>query len=172
MKLLESKNLLLRVYTQNIDGLEMLAGISPEKLVECHGHFSSASCIDCGEPYDVEKCKQLMLSEPPVAPMCKACGVPAGSMKRGRVKPDIVFFGEELPERFLSLVDKDVSSCDLLLVLGTSLQVYPVASIPQSVNCPVVLINRENVAGKNMWTGETYIDIFEEGDCDERLVMI
>mmetsp|Transcript_17495 Transcript_17495/g.24909 ORF Transcript_17495/g.24909 Transcript_17495/m.24909 type:complete len:119 (+) Transcript_17495:42-398(+) len=72
-----------------------------------------------------------------------------------RVKPDIVFFGEELPERFLSLVDMDVSNCDLLLVLGTSLQVYPVASIPQSANCPVVLINRENVAGKNMWTGET-----------------
>lgn len=81
MKLLESKNLLLRVYTQNIDGLEMLAGLSPEKLVECHGHFSSASCIDCGAPYDVEKCKQLMLSEPPVAPMCETCGVRAGSMK-------------------------------------------------------------------------------------------
>lgn len=43
-----------------------------------------------------------------------------------RVKPDIVFFGEELAERFLSLVDMDVSNCDLLLVLGTSLQVYPV----------------------------------------------
>jgi NAD-dependent SIR2 family protein deacetylase len=169
MKLLDRKGILLRVYTQNIDGLEVLAGVPPERLVECHGHFSSASCIDCGKSYDIEKFRSEILCEPPIVPICHKCGVP--DTNKGRVKPDIVFFGEELPQRFSSCVDEDTRECDLLLVLGTSLQVYPVAAIPQWVECPVVLFNRENVsAGQTFWTGKKNIDIFEEGDCDARFV--
>jgi len=164
IKLLENKGILLRVYTQNIDGLEVLAGVSQERMVECHGHFRSASCIDCGAPYDIDACKSFML-EQNVAPTCQKCGVQGTN--KGRVKPDIVFFGEELTQRFISYVDADVAKCDLLLVLGTSLQVYPVAGIPEWVNCPVVLFNRENV-GQNFWTGKSDIDVFVEGDCDER----
>jgi NAD-dependent SIR2 family protein deacetylase len=169
MKLLDSKGILLRVYTQNIDGLELLAGVPPERLVKCHGHFSSASCIDCGESYDIEKCRMEMLNEPPIVPTCLKCGVQGTA--NGRVKPDIVFFGEELPQRFSSFVDIDTGKCDLLLILGTSLQVYPVASIPQLVDCPVVLFNREDLnSGKSFWNGIKNVDIFEKGDCDARLV--
>ncbi len=167
MKLLESKGILLRVYTQNIDGLEVLAGISRERLVECHGHFSSASCIDCGEMYDIEKCRMEMLRDPPIVPTCLKCGV-QGTV-RGRVKPDIVFFGEELPQRCSTYVDVDTGKCDLLLILGTSLQVYPVASIPQLVDCPVVLFNREDLnTGQSFFNGIKNIDVFEKGDCDVR----
>mmetsp|Transcript_33352 Transcript_33352/g.49067 ORF Transcript_33352/g.49067 Transcript_33352/m.49067 type:complete len:176 (-) Transcript_33352:1578-2105(-) len=150
--------MLLRCYTQNLDGLEVLANVSPDKMVECHGHFRSASCVRCRKPYDIEKCKSYMLDQG-VAPVCEDCN-------EGIVKPDIVFFGEELPERFVSYVEKDCDKCDLLLVLGTSLQVYPVAGIPKLVNCPTILMNREDV-GTDFWTGNSNIDVFEQGDCDE-----
>jgi len=63
------------------------------------------------------------------------------------VKPDIVFFGEGLPERFHDLYHKDLKECDLVIVMGTSLYVYPVAGIPDDVHrsCPRILINRELV---------------------------
>ncbi|MFN9979078.1 MAG: Sir2 family NAD-dependent protein deacetylase, partial [bacterium] len=104
-----------------------------------------------------------------MVPTCLKCGVQGTA--NGRVKPDIVFFGEELPQRFSSFVDIDTGKCDLLLILGTSLQVYPVASIPQLVDCPVVLFNREDLnSGKSFWNGIKNVDIFEKGDCDARLV--
>ena len=63
------------------------------------------------------------------------------------VKPDIVFFGEGLPERFHDLYHDDLKECDLMIVMGTSLYVYPVAGIPDDVKgqCPRILINRELV---------------------------
>jgi len=114
--LLHQKGLLLRNYTQNIDGLEILAGVSDDKLVECHGHFRTASCIKCGTPYDGDICKQIILQEQR-APKCHM------SRCNGLVKPDIVFFGESLPTRFSKLLHKDLKVTDLLLVMGTSLMV-------------------------------------------------
>jgi len=158
LKLLEDKNLLHRIYTQNIDGLEALAGVSTDKLVECHGHFRSASCVSCKTVVQAEDCFQTMVNEgrPHECPEC-------GSL----VKPDIVFFGEEMPARFVELIDGDVDRCDLLLVLGTSLMVMPVAGIPSWVgrDCPRVLLNREAVGG----IGTRYAgrDLFLRGDCDD-----
>ena len=71
--------------TQNIDGLEAVAGVNPERMVECHGHFRSASCISCGTAHEADDCKEAML-ENGEAPTCNNCG--------SLVKPDIVFFGE------------------------------------------------------------------------------
>mmetsp|Transcript_1788 Transcript_1788/g.3634 ORF Transcript_1788/g.3634 Transcript_1788/m.3634 type:complete len:365 (-) Transcript_1788:1909-3003(-) len=153
--LLNKKGILSRVYTQNIDGLEAVAGVDPEKLVECHGHFRSAGCINCGTGHDADDCKSSML-ENGEAPSCKSCG--------GLVKPSIVFFGEVMPNRFSELVHFDVASCDLVIVLGTSLLVAPVASVPNWVKSEThrLLINRERV-------GSFYgpKDAFLEGDCDE-----
>lgn len=83
------------------------------------------------------------------------------------MKPNIVFFGEVMPNRFSRLVHIDVASCDLVVVLGTSLLVDPVASIPNWVKSDVhrLLINRDVVEGFNL--GQP-TDVFLEGDCDER----
>jgi hypothetical protein len=85
----------------------------------------------------------------------------------GLVKPDIVFFGEGLPDKFHSLLPRDVGQADLLLVMGTSLQVAPVSMIPDMVDCKRVLLNRECVG--NFHTGR---DVVFEGDCDDAVYML
>jgi NAD-dependent SIR2 family protein deacetylase len=152
LKLLSDKGLLLRNYSQNIDGLEFLAGMPAEELVECHGHFRTAACIDCKKVADGKKVKDTIVQEGQI-PKCKHCG--------GNVKPDIVFFGESLPARFHNLLQKDIKKADLLLVMGTSLQVAPVSMIPDMVRCNRVLFNRELVLDLR-----TSGDMFIEGDCD------
>ncbi|XP_043944083.1 NAD-dependent protein deacetylase sirtuin-3-like isoform X3 [Protopterus annectens] len=111
IRLLYEKDLLLRMYTQNIDGLERRAGIPPEKLVEAHGTFSSASCHLCYTPFPAKEAQETIINNK--IPICKICS--------GVVKPDIVFFGEDLPKRFYSY-SKDFTNADLLIVMGTSLE--------------------------------------------------
>jgi NAD-dependent SIR2 family protein deacetylase len=156
-KVLEDQGMLRRIYTQNIDGLEALAGIDTAKLVECHGNFRSCSCIRCKSEMRVEDCRHSMVERMEV-PLCSQCGA--------YVKPDIVFFGEELPVRFHQLVDSDTDKADLLIVMGTSLMVMPVASIPSWVrrDCPRILLNRERVG--NFLKIQSR-DVFVEGDCDD-----
>lgn len=154
LKLLQDKNCLRRIYTQNIDGLEALAGVSTEYLVECHGHFRESSCIQCRAPSD--DCQEQVFAGD--IPTCQACG--------SLVKPNIVFFGEELPLRFQNLVHEDMEKCDLLLVVGTSLLVAPVSQIPHWVkdDCTRVLLNRELVGA--FANSKNDRDIYVQGDCD------
>ena len=169
--LLEKKGLLLRNYTQNIDCLDVIAGVSEEKMIECHGHFRTASCIKCKKPFDGEECKRIIVEEKQV-PKCKHC--------KGYVKPDIVFFGEQLPDRYYQSIKKDTRKADLCLVMGTSLMVGPVNNLPEWVgkSCPRVLLNRELVGTflsrngtktrrKSYQRDQT--DIFHPGDCDESI---
>ena len=95
---------------QNIDMLDVLAGVSEDRMIECHGHFRTASCTRCKRPYNGVDCKRIIVEEKR-APTCTHC--------RGYVKPDIVFFGENLPPRFHRLVRQDTKKADLLLVMGT-----------------------------------------------------
>jgi NAD-dependent SIR2 family protein deacetylase len=150
LKLLSDKGLLLRTYTQNIDGLEHLAGIPDDKVVECHGHFRTARCTTCDRAADGEVVKKTILAGK--VPECKKCA--------GHVKPDIVFFGESMPDRFSRLLKKDRKEADLLIIMGTSLQVAPVSMIPNMVSCNRVLFNREEVL--SLKAGDHFI----EGDCD------
>jgi len=174
VKLLESKGLLLRNYTQNIDGLEVLAGVHPSKVLECHGHFRNAHCIDCRIPFDGEACKTLMLYDnhesdesdqesdsehqqnqsylpygrfPQVPSRARTKPPPTCPACGGYVKPSIVFFGEGLPPEFAQNINRDLAQCDLLIVMGTSLKVQPVSLIPEILpsNVPRVLFNRELV---------------------------
>lgn len=161
LALLDKKNLLVRNYSQNIDGLELLAGVSEDKIVECHGHFRTASCISCGVPYDGEKCRDQICEEGE-APMCHRCGC--------LVKPDIVFFGESLPVRFKHLLHDDLSKNDLLIVMGTSLKVAPVSLIPEMVHSrtPRILMNRELVGDfAAPGTYGNHRDVYLEGDVDD-----
>ena len=90
LKVLEEKNKLSRVYTQNIDGLEVEAGLSQDKIIEAHGTFSSAACTNCERKADISDVKrEIMMDRDPV---CPDCG--------GWIKPNIVFFGEALPARW------------------------------------------------------------------------
>jgi NAD-dependent deacetylase sirtuin 2 len=164
---------LLRHYTQNIDTLERIAEIDGEKLVEAHGTFYSNHCIDCNEEYSMEWAKKEIFEDR--VPTCTKCN--------GIVKPDIVFFGENLPEKFYTLPNQDFKQCDLLIIMGTSLSVQPFASLVDYVSdhCVRLLINRDKV-GKNssgffrsMIFGEGLCfdlpgnrrDVVYEGDCDE-----
>ncbi|KAL5499898.1 hypothetical protein EMCRGX_G011366 [Ephydatia muelleri] len=139
VRLLQEKSVLLRNYTQNIDGLERLAGVLPDRLVEAHGSFDTASCIRCATKHDPKEVKDII--QQGQIPRCKL------KPCRGLVKPDIVFFGQDLPLRFYSLNKRDFSQCDLLLVMGTSLEVEPFAGLVSLVssNTPRVLVNREVV---------------------------
>jgi NAD-dependent SIR2 family protein deacetylase len=158
--LLSQKGLLLRNYSQNIDGLEFLATIPCHKIVECHGHFRSASCIDCRRPSD--DCKSIIL-ETNDFPTCNHCG--------GYVKPDIVFFGEGLPDRYMHLLPRDLDEADLLLIMGTSLMVAPVSMIPDMVDgtCKRVLLNKERMG--NCHDDKDERDVIPEGDCDDSVRM-
>ncbi|XP_066557097.1 NAD-dependent protein deacetylase sirtuin-3 isoform X2 [Amia ocellicauda] len=136
IRLLHDKGLLHRLYTQNIDGLERLAGIPPNKLVEAHGTFATATCTVCRMSFPGDALRaDIMESKVPQCPTC-----------RGVVKPDIVFFGEELPQQFF-LYLTDFPLADLLIVMGTSLEVEPFASLAGAVrgSVPRVLINRDLV---------------------------
>jgi len=158
ISLLEAKGVLLRNYTQNIDGLEVLAGVSPEKMVECHGHFRTAGCVDCKTPYDGDLCKKKILGG--TLPLCGNCG--------GLVKPDIVFFGESLPTRFGRMIQSDLREADMLIVMGTSLKVAPVSLIPEIVDedVPRLLFNRDLVGDFCQTRDNLLRDVWESGDCD------
>eukprot|EP01083_Nonionella_stella_P040406 109666_1 len=133
--LLEKKGVLLRHFTQNIDCLDRKAGLSPDRIVEAHGSFAQCHCLQCRESVSLDIVKHAIFSDE--VPRCPDCG--------GLVKPDIVFFGEVLPRRFAELVRSDLSQADLLIVMGSSLKVEPVASLIDLVpdSCPRMLINRE-----------------------------
>jgi NAD-dependent SIR2 family protein deacetylase len=107
-------------------------------------------------PMDIAICREKIVGKGEV-PVCRHCG--------SFVKPDIVFFGEMLPSRFQDLIDADTSQADLLIVIGTSLMVMPVAGIPTWVSskCPRILLNRELVGD---FIKIQPRDVFLEGDCD------
>ncbi|XP_046579138.1 NAD-dependent deacetylase sir2A-like isoform X2 [Haliotis rubra] len=154
-RLLHDKGMLLRMYTQNIDGLERLAGIPPTKLVEAHGTFATATCVICSQKYKGDDIKDKIFDDK--IPRCKRTACP------GIVKPDIVFFGEELPKRFYYYL-KDMLQTDMVLVMGTSLEVQPFAGIIDNVrwNIPRILFNRNAVGPfRHNKRGK---DIVAEGD--------
>ncbi|CAH0475043.1 unnamed protein product [Peronospora belbahrii] len=140
LKLLEEKDKLLRIYSQNIDMLEHAAGISHERAVLCHGSFATATCLSCKQMYPNDAIREDVVNQR--VPMCKSCGLPDGI-----VKPDIVFFGESLPRRFHDSIKSDEGEADLVLVMGSSLKVNPVRSIVGRFkkDTPMILINREPV---------------------------
>ncbi|CAF1333058.1 unnamed protein product [Rotaria sp. Silwood1] len=170
IRLLNEKGKLLRTFTQNIDSLERIAGIPAEKIVEAHGTFFTAHCLDCQAEYSLEHVKEIIFKDE--IPYCNAC--------KGIIKPDIVFFGESLPERFAECVKSDFSKCDFLIIIGTSLAVAPFNNLISYVdkNCPRLLINMEPVGNTvSFWNpfGSTLMfdspknhrDVFHKSTCDE-----
>ena len=114
---LESRSLLEAVITQNIDGLHQKAG--SKNVIELHGNIFEYYCTRCGKVRSLESVKKLLESNP--VPRCD-CG--------GLIRPNIVFFGESLPMHALSEATRHARECDLMIVLGSSLVVYPAAQLP------------------------------------------
>ncbi|XP_032697872.1 NAD-dependent protein deacetylase sirtuin-1 isoform X2 [Lontra canadensis] len=145
---------LLRNYTQNIDTLEQVAGI--QRIIQCHGSFATASCLICKYKVDCEAVRGDIFNQ--VVPRCPRC--PADE-PLAIMKPEIVFFGENLPEQFHRAMKYDKDEVDLLIVIGSSLKVRPVALIPSSIphEVPQILINREPLP-------HLHFDVELLGDCD------
>jgi NAD-dependent deacetylase len=116
---LERRGLVRSVITQNIDRLHRLAGT--ERLIEVHGSIDRSVCMECGGKVSIDRVVKL-LAAGDGAPLCEACVVP--------LKPDVVLFGELLPERALAQAQALAMDTDLMICVGSSLEVYPVAGLP------------------------------------------
>lgn len=117
---LERAGLLEAVITQNIDRLHAKAGSSD--VVEVHGSIASSSCLGCGASYPLEEVRGRQADEAGGVPHCD-CGEP--------LKPDVVLFGELLPVDAFARAERLAASADLMLCVGSSLEVYPVAGLPE-----------------------------------------
>jgi NAD-dependent deacetylase len=116
---LERRGLIRAVITQNIDRLHRMAGT--ERLIEVHGSIEWSVCLRCGGKVPIERVVEL-LREGRGAPECAACVAP--------LKPDVVLFGELLPERAIAEAQALALEADLLVCVGSSLEVHPVAGLP------------------------------------------
>lgn len=116
---LERRGLLAGVITQNIDRLHRAAG--SREVVEVHGSIDTSTCRECGMSFELERVEALF-DEAGVA-ICAECG--------GAVKPDVVLFGELLPEAAMARAQELATSAELMLCVGSSLAVYPAAGLPE-----------------------------------------
>jgi len=118
---LERLGFVQAVVTQNIDLLHGRAG--SRKVVEVHGSIRASTCPQCDASHSLERVLALLEERPEEAPRCASCA--------GVLKPDVVFFGELLPERAMEQAQALAASAGLMLVVGSSLEVFPVAGLPQ-----------------------------------------
>jgi NAD-dependent deacetylase len=116
---LERRGLLAGVITQNIDGLHARAGTADP--IEVHGSIRTASCLVDGSVFPLDETRSRLALDVDGVPRCD-CGAP--------LKPDVVLFGEFLPEVAMARASELASSAGLMLAVGTSLEVYPVAGLP------------------------------------------
>jgi NAD-dependent deacetylase len=132
---LESLGKLDCVITQNVDGLHQKAGTSEGKVIQLHGNMQWVKCIDCGALHRSEEIRQW-IDRGIQVPECLQCG--------GVLKPDAVFFGEAMPLRETAEAEERASSCDLCIVIGSTLAVYPAGLMPRyavSSGAKLVIIN-------------------------------
>lgn len=134
---IERAGKLLLLVTQNVDGLHAKAGSSRERTIEIHGSALRATCLDCGAEHDREELHRRITGGEQV-PTCDWCA--------GRVKPATVSFGQAMPERETAAAFAAAEDADLMIVIGSSLVVYPAAGIPEAAaraGVPLVIVNRE-----------------------------
>ena len=117
------------VITQDGDSLHQKSGIPGEMVIELHGTWTRALCLGCGRKYPSEEV-QVRLEAGEKVPTCKECG--------GIMKPDVIQFGQAMPEKETREAERRAAGCDLLMACGSSLVVYPAAQMP--------LIAKENRA--------------------------
>ena len=128
---LEKQGKLKGVVTQNIDSLHQMAG--SKNVYEMHGSFWVSRCLKCNQEFSFAQMKEKLAEEE--IPHC-ACG--------GVIKPDVVFFGENV--KYLAESEDLAAAADLFFVIGTSCVVYPAAMIPQYATGKIVVVNQDEVS--------------------------
>ena len=137
IRAIEERGKLLAIVTQNIDNLHHKAGNSPDRIIEIHGTAFSVSCLSCGKKYDRDDIQERLNSGVKV-PYCDECA--------GILKPDTISFGQAMPEDKMADALRYAGECDLCIVLGSSLVVYPAASVPVHAvrnGARLMIINRD-----------------------------
>jgi NAD-dependent deacetylase len=125
------------VITQNVDNLHQESGVPAEQVIELHGNASYATCLDCGTRHELAVLKQSFLGRGEI-PTCRECG--------GLVKTATISFGQAMPRGPMDRAETETLACDLFIVLGSSLVVYPAAGFPMLAKrngARLVIINRE-----------------------------
>jgi NAD-dependent deacetylase len=153
---LENQNRVLLVATQNIDGLHAAAGTSPRRLVELHGTNAAVECQSCGARSDPAP-HFAYFRQHHTPPLC-SCG--------GYLKPATISFGQNLNEDDLLRAQIAADHADLVIALGSTLSVYPAASIPLLAagrGIPYIIINR----GATEHDGHPAVSLRLEGDVTE-----
>jgi NAD+-dependent protein deacetylase SIR2 len=192
LRMLQEKSKLLTLYTQNIDGIDRIAGIRRDKLVQLHGSFETATCISCGHCVKGEEIFPEIRKGK--VPNCAECakerqvridqmiairaqngrsvrrkiqrgGVDSTSEPAGIMRPDIVFMGEP-PKPYLKRFKRDCAQVDLVIVMGTSLPVEPVNTMPSQIppKVPQIYIGKNQIYHEK--SRKIDFDIQLLGECD------
>ncbi len=131
---LEKMSKISLIVTQNIDMLHEKSG--SKKILNCHGSYNTAHCLKCKTHFNFNQFENNLKS-----------GIPKNCKCGGIIKPDIIFFGEQLPEKFYHTIENPPDT-DLLIVLGSSLTVQPAAMLPilikKKFNVEMVIINNQS----------------------------
>jgi NAD-dependent deacetylase len=124
------------VITQNVDNLHQHSGAPPDKIIELHGNASYAKCLDCGERHELDLLEMPWRRDEEI--VCMHCA--------GLLKTATISFGQSMPEAEMMRATEESRACDLFLVLGSSLVVYPAAGLPIEAKrhgAKLVIVNRE-----------------------------
>ena len=157
MNYLTSKNIVKYVFSQNIDGLELKAKIPEEKIIFAHGSFTQGHCPQCKISVDINKINKGIQEGYVVR--CDICGGPC--------KPNIVFYHEDVNEKFYEKI-KESDDFDLVIIMGTSLQVLPFAQIPSMMKLSSwkVVFNKDKV-GRFLFNFLFSNTLFIQGTTDD-----
>lgn len=137
---LQQQEKLLLLITQNVDGLHQIAGIDPAAMVEIHGTAHEVNCLACGERAPMERALARVRAgeeDPP----CRTCG--------GILKSATISFGQQLVHNDLARAERAAQECDLLLAVGSTLQVFPIAEVvpvAKRSGAKIVIVNRDPTA--------------------------
>lgn len=124
------------IVTQNVDNLHQDSGAPPDRVIELHGNASYAKCLECARRYELSALRPRWEAQEEI--LCDACG--------GLLKTATISFGQPMPEREMIRATAEARACDLFLVLGSSLVVYPAAGLPLEAKrhgAKLVIVNRE-----------------------------
>jgi NAD-dependent deacetylase len=124
------------VITQNVDNLHQEAGTPVDRVIEIHGNASFAKCLNCGQRYELEALRPRWEADEEID--CTTCG--------GLIKTATISFGQPMPEAEMARATEETLLCDLFLVLGSSLAVYPAAGLPvlaRRNGARLVIVNRD-----------------------------
>jgi NAD-dependent deacetylase len=125
------------IITQNVDGLHQASGIADERVIELHGNTTYARCLTCGTRFELDPIVAAFEADGTL-PVCDACG--------GLVKSATISFGQAMPQEAMDRAERETLACDLFIVLGSSLVVYPAAGFPllaRQNGARLVIVNRE-----------------------------